>query len=126
MSPVIDVSIKKTVLYNFAINMNRHKNNYFLNMNGSRITSSSIFQSLISDHVLFDHVMNESTVADGFECHQKCLRNNTCKSFNVRPGADIAKRLCELNNKTRKMTQESFKKMKGSSYYGPVKVSSTD
>ena len=50
MSPVIDVSIKKTVLYNFAINMNRHKNNYFVNMNGSRITSSSIFQSLISDH----------------------------------------------------------------------------
>ena len=50
MSPVIDVSIKKTVLYNFAINMNRHKNDYFLNMNGSRITSSSIFQSLISDH----------------------------------------------------------------------------
>ena len=72
------------------------------------------------------HVMNESTVADEFECHQKCLRNNSCKSFNVRPGADITKRLCELNNKTRKMTTESFKNMKGSSYYGPVKVSSTD
>ena len=70
--------------------------------------------------------MNASTVADEFECHQKCLRNNGCKSFNVRPGADIAKRLCELNNKTRKMTPENFKKMKGSSYYGPVKVSSTD
>ena len=52
--------------------------------------------------------------------------NNSCKSFNVRPGADIAKRLCELNNKTRKMTPESFKKMIGSSYYGPVKVSSND
>ena len=50
MSPVIDVSIKKKVLYNFAININRHKNDYFLNMNGSRITRSSIFQSLISDH----------------------------------------------------------------------------
>ena len=86
--------------------MNRHKNNYFLNMNGSQITSSSIFQSLISDHVLFDHVMNESTVAGEFECHQKCLKNNSCKSFNVRPGADIAKRLCELNNKTRKMTPD--------------------
>ena len=70
--------------------------------------------------------MNASTVVDEFECHQKCLRNNSCKSFNVRPGADIAKRLCELNNKTRKMTPESFKKMIGSSYYGPVKVSSTD
>ena len=80
----------------------------------------------LSDHILVDHVMNASTVVDEFECHQKCLRNNSCKSFNVLPGAGIAKRLCELNNKTRKMTPESFKKMKGSSYYGPVKVSSTD
>ena len=71
--------------------------------------------------------MNASTVVNEFECHHKCLRNNSCKSFNVRPGADISKRLCELNNKTRKMTPESqFRKMKGSSYYGPVKVSSTD
>ena len=71
--------------------------------------------------------MNVSTVVNEFECHHKCLRNNSCKSFNVRPGADISKRLCELNNKTRKMTPESqFRKMKGSSYYGPVKVSSTD
>ena len=80
----------------------------------------------LSDHILVDYVMNASTVVDEFECHQKCLRNNSCKSFNVRPGADITKRLCELNNKTRKMTTESFKNMKGSSYYGPVKVSSTD
>ena len=80
----------------------------------------------LSDHILVDHVMNASTVVDEFECHQKCLRNNSCKSFNVRPGADIAKRLCELNNKTRKMTPESFKKMIGSSYYGPVKVSPND
>ena len=71
--------------------------------------------------------MNASTVVNEFECHHKCLRNNSCKSFNVRPGADISKRLCELNNKTRKMTPESqFREMKGSSYYGPVKVSSTD
>ena len=80
----------------------------------------------LSDHILVDYVMNASTVVDEFECHQKCLRNNSCKSFNVRPGADIAKRLCELNNKTRKMTSESFKKMKGSSYYGLVKISSND
>ena len=80
----------------------------------------------LSDHILVDHVMNASTVVNEFECHQKCFRNNSCKSFNVRPGADIAKRLCELNNKTRKMTPESFKKMIGSSYYGPVKVSSND
>ena len=70
--------------------------------------------------------MNTSTVVDEFECHQKCHRNNSCKSFNIHPGADIAKRLCELNNKTWKMTPESFKKMNGSSYYGPVKVSSND
>ena len=70
--------------------------------------------------------MNTSTVVDEFECHHRCLRNNSCKSFNVGSGVDIAKRLCELNNKTRKMTPESFKKMKGSSYYGPVKVSSID
>ncbi|CAH3177774.1 unnamed protein product, partial [Porites lobata] len=89
---------------------------------------ASVFETR-TDHILVDHVMNASTVVDEFECHQKCLRNNSCKSrpsFNVRPGADIAKRLCELNNKTRKMTPESFKKMKGSSYCGPVKVSSTD
>ena len=80
----------------------------------------------LSDHVLIGHVTNTSTVADEFECHQKCLGNNSCKSFNVHPSADIAKRLCELNNKTRKMMPENFKKMQGSSYYGPVKVSSND
>ncbi|CAH3162614.1 unnamed protein product, partial [Porites lobata] len=83
---------------------------------------ASVFETQ-TDHILVDHVMNTSTVVDEFECHQKCLKNNSCKSFNVRPSADIAKRLCEQNNKTRKMTPESFKKMKGSSYYGPVKVS---
>ena len=54
-----------------------------------------------------------------------CLRNNSCKSFNVHPGADIAKRLCELNNKTRKMKPDDFITKKGSSYYGQVKVRST-
>ena len=78
-----------------------------------------------SDRVLVGHVMNTSTVANEFECHQKCLRNNSCKSFNVHPGADIAKRVCELNNKTRQTTQDKFKKKKGSSYYGHVKVRST-
>ena len=139
----------------------------------------------VSDHVLVGHVMSTSTVADEFECHQKCLsrggsriffrrgctrlllyfntnkphssfffcripvvfenrrssqggvrtpctlpldppllRNNSCKSFNVHPGADIAKRLCELNNKTRKMKPDDFIKKNGSSYYGQVKVRS--
>ena len=76
----------------------------------------------LSDHVLVGHVMNASAVADEFECHQKCLRNNSCKSFNVHPGTDNTKRVCELNNKTRQTTQDKFKKKKGSSYYGHVKV----
>ena len=79
----------------------------------------------VSDHVLVGHVVSTSTVADEFECHQKCLRNSSCKSFNVHPGADIAKRLCELNNKKRKMKPDDFIKKKGSSYYGQVKVRST-
>ena len=79
----------------------------------------------VSDHVLVGHVMSTSTAADEFECHQKCLRNNSCKSFNVHPGAVIAKRLCELNSKTRKMKPDDFIKKKGSSYYGQVKVRST-
>ena len=80
----------------------------------------------VSDHVLVGHVMSTSTLADEFECHQKCLRNNSCKSFNVHPGADIStNHVCELNNKTRKMKPDDFIKKKGSSYYGQVKVRST-
>ena len=112
-------------MYSFAFEINRHKNNYFLNINGSQITNSSIFQSLIPGHVLVGHVMNKSTVADEFECHLKCLRNNSCKESNVHAGADITKGVCELNNKTQKMKPKDFRKKKGSSYYGPVKVSST-
>ena len=114
-------------MYSFAFEINRHKNNYFLNINGSQITNSSIFQSLIPDHALVGHVMNKSTVADEFECHQKCLRDKSRKSSNVHAGADtcIAKRVCELNNKTQKMKPDDFRKKKGSSNYGPVKVSST-
>ena len=79
----------------------------------------------VSDHVLVGHVMSTSTVAGELECHQKCLRNISCKSFNVHPGADIAKRLCELNNKTRRIKPDDFIKKKGSFYYGQVKVRST-
>ena len=75
---------------------------------------------------LVGHVMRTSTVADEFECHQNCLRNNSCKSFNVHPGADIStNHVCELNNETRKMKPDDFIKKKGSSYYGQVKVRST-
>ena len=75
----------------------------------------------VSDHVLVGHVISTSTVADEFECHQKCLRNNSCKSFNVHPGADISTNdVCELNNETRKMKPDDFIKKKGSSYYGQL------
>ena len=45
--------------------------------------------------------------------------------FNVHPGADIAKRFCELNNETRKMKPDDFVEKKESSYYEQVKVRST-
>ena len=68
--------------------------------------------------------MSNTDVADEFECHLKCLGNNSCKSFNVHPGANNAKRICELNNNTRQMKPEHFKWKKGSTYYGSVQVSS--
>ena len=67
--------------------------------------------------------MKTAVVSDEFECQKKCLGNNSCKSFNVHPGADNTKRICELNNKTRKMKPADLKKKKGSNYYGSVKVS---
>ena len=78
----------------------------------------------LSDHTLVGHVMNTSTVANKFECHQKCIGNNNCKSFNVHPGVDITKRVCDLNNKTREMKPGDYIKKKGSSYFGHIKVSS--
>ena len=69
--------------------------------------------------------MNTSTVANKFECHQKCLGNSNCKSFNVHPTADITKRVCELNNQTREMKPRGFIKGKGSSYHGHIKVSTS-
>lgn len=68
--------------------------------------------------------METITVADEFECQLKCLANNSCKSFNVHPDAgNNANRICELNNKTRKMKPGDFKQKKGSNYYGSVQVS---
>ena len=78
---------------------------------------------MLSDHALVGHVMGMVFVADEFECQLKCLQNNTCKSFNVHPGADNTKRVCELNNKTRQTKPSDFKRKKGSNYYGSVKVS---
>ena len=78
---------------------------------------------LLLDHVLVGHVMSKADVADEFECHLKYLGNNSCKSFNVHPDANNAKRICELNNKTRQMKPGDFKWKKGSTYYGSVQVS---
>ena len=79
----------------------------------------------LADFSLVGHVVNTSTVANKFECHQKCLGNSNCKSFNVHPTADITKRVCELNKKTREMKQRGFIKRKGSSYHGHIQVSTS-
>ena len=86
----------------------------------------SFDKSLIScrlDHSLVGQVMKRTVVADEFECQMKCIGKKTCKSFNVHPGADNTKRVCELNNNTRQMKPDDFKKKKGSNYYGSLKVS---
>ena len=77
-----------------------------------------------SDFTLLDHVINKTDVADEFECQLKCMGNNSCKSFNVHRNGNNAKKLCELNNKTRQMKPGDFKRKKGSTYYGSVQVSS--
>ncbi|KAL9957131.1 hypothetical protein ACROYT_G038733 [Oculina patagonica] len=86
----------------------------------------SVFETLV-DHALVGHVMSKAAVVDEFECYQKCLGNNSCKSFNVHPDGNNAKRrFCELNNKTRQMKPGHFKWKKGSTYYGSVQVSCMD
>lgn len=69
------------------------------------------------------HVVAKAVVVDEFECQLKCIENKTCKSFNVQPGTDNAKRVCELNNETRQMKPDDFKRKKGSNYYGSLEVS---
>jgi len=71
--------------------------------------------------------MKKVVVADEFECQMNCIRNQTCKSFNVHPWADHnTKRVCELNNKTRQMKPGDLKKKKGSNYYGSLKGTCVD
>ena len=77
----------------------------------------------ISDFTLLDHVINKTDVADEFECQLKCMGNKSCKSFNVHRNGNNAKKLCELNNKTRQMKPGDFQRKKGSTYYGLVQVS---
>ncbi|XP_078347708.1 uncharacterized protein LOC144632839 [Oculina patagonica] len=82
----------------------------------------SVFETQV-DHVLVGHVMSKAAVVDEFECHLKCLGNNSCKSFNVHSDGNDAKHICELNNQTRQMKPGHFKRKKGSTYYGSVQVS---
>ena len=77
----------------------------------------------VSDHVLLGHVMGTSVVVDEYECQLKCLRSKNCKSCNVHPGGNNAKRICELNDKTRQTKPGDFKWKEGSTYYGAVQVS---
>ncbi|KAL9957136.1 hypothetical protein ACROYT_G038738 [Oculina patagonica] len=85
----------------------------------------SVFETQV-DHALVGHAMSKVAVVDEFECHLKCLGNNSCKSFNVHPDGNNAQRICELNNKTRQMKPGHFKWKKGSTYYGSVQVSCID
>ncbi|KAL9957126.1 hypothetical protein ACROYT_G038728 [Oculina patagonica] len=86
----------------------------------------SVFETQV-DHVLVGHVMSTAVDVDEFECHLKCLGNNSCKSFNVHLDGNNAQRgFCELNNKTRLMKPGHFKWKKGSTYYGSVQVSCMD
>ena len=80
---------------------------------------------LFLDHALNGRVMANAVVADEFECQLKCLGNNNCKSFNIphNDGNSAKRLLCELNNETRQMKPEDFKRKKGFTYYGSVQVS---
>ncbi|XP_067039525.1 fibrinogen alpha chain-like isoform X2 [Acropora muricata] len=84
---------------------------------------ASVFETQ-QDHTLLGHVMQTVYVTDEFECHRKCIQNNTCKSFNVHPPrSNPIKKTCEMNNQTRQMKPKHYKKKIGSSYHGPVEVS---
>jgi len=79
---------------------------------------------LFLDHALVGHVIRTAQVVDEFECQMNCIGNSICKSFNVHPHGNSAKRLnCELNSKTRQMQPGDFQWRKGSTYYGSVQVS---
>ena len=76
------------------------------------------------DHTLLGQVMETVNVTDEFECHRKCIQNNTCKSFNVHsPKSNAIKKTCEMNNQTRQMKPKQYKKKIGSSYHGSVEAS---
>ncbi|CAH3039751.1 unnamed protein product [Pocillopora meandrina] len=86
---------------------------------------ASVFETHV-DFTLLDHVINKTDVADELECQLKCMGNKSCKSFNVHRNGNNAKKLCELNNKTRQMKPGDFKRKKGSTYYGSVQGTCVD
>ncbi|KAK2566532.1 hypothetical protein P5673_009155, partial [Acropora cervicornis] len=75
------------------------------------------------DHALLGHVMETVNVTDEFECHRKCIQNNTCKSFNIHPlKTNAVQKTCEMNNQTRQLKPKHYKKKIGSSYHGSVET----
>ena len=97
--------------------------------NGDVCDILHLFQSGISiflfvDHILLGQVKETVYVTDEFDCHRRCMQNNTCKSFNVHPPkCNTIKKTCEMNNQTRQMKPKQYKKKIGSSYHGSVEVS---
>ncbi|XP_067039620.1 fibrinogen C domain-containing protein 1-B-like [Acropora muricata] len=86
---------------------------------------ASVFETQ-QDHTLLGQVIETVNVTDEFECHRKCIQNNTCKSFNVHPPkSNPMKNLktCEINNQTRQTKPKQYKRKIGSSYHGSVEVS---
>ncbi|XP_015755761.1 PREDICTED: uncharacterized protein LOC107335278 isoform X3 [Acropora digitifera] len=84
---------------------------------------ASVFENQ-QDHALLGHVMETVNVTDEFECHRKCIQNNTCKSFNIHPlKSNAVQKTCEMNNQTRQLKPKHYKKKIGSSYHGSVEVS---
>ncbi|XP_067039668.1 uncharacterized protein [Acropora muricata] len=84
---------------------------------------ASVFETQ-QGHALLGHVMETVNVTDEFECHRKCIQNNTCKSFNIHPlKTNAVQKTCEMNNQTRQLKPKHYKKKIGSSYHGSVEVS---
>ncbi|XP_044166530.1 uncharacterized protein LOC122947183 [Acropora millepora] len=84
---------------------------------------ASVFETQ-QDHALLGQVMETVNVTDEFECHRKCIQNNTCKSFNIHPlKTNAVQKTCEMNNQTRQLKPKHYKKKIGSSYHGSVEVS---
>ncbi|XP_022791510.1 CD209 antigen-like isoform X2 [Stylophora pistillata] len=87
----------------------------------------SIFETQV-DRVLTGHILSTTIVFHDFECQLQCLGsyNNRCKSFNVQTGKNTKNRTCELNNSTRRLNPNYFKRKKGSIYYGSIQISCID